>query len=654
MGKPLRKFADLVSLSEKHQLQQEYIACGLPILPSKRPDAANVPPVSRQDVIRTSMRILTGSAGQDVVRDYTLLLMATPTEQVWLPDFAFVDAVTNYSESAPLLLGALAESWRRLVFPMQGQPWTLFQIVDLTSEEAARFLDDMLAERKVCSHCAHKAFSCQVLAAYVQWGRDEAAAQRVQRVLVDVTLTACASSQNVEKFHAGAQVGHHQHHTSGRKPATIQRATYIMVARTAHQRLKDRVDRAVFGPNLHRARCLLKNRVVTRTSTASASLRNDGANRKRAKKSVLKRAGSGTVVATSTWQAFLALHNKSRPQGIAGSLRQQYAQMMRCHNGRQTLQVKACAMDECKRNMVAAGLAQPPPTLQPSDDSAAAMLSSQQLRRLGQKQLDVSLQQLKNHPAWQAGLQIQDMNSALAPQWVQCSMSQNDAAEICRQRFDAMAELVPNPPRFPQRQKTCHEFCGGLCCKADATNQANILVQQLHHVLQRKQLDRPGTVIVFSSVPDGFEGPVAEGAKQASNSKLFYLGSLFKKSPVRHYLVGFEEFDAGQPWTAWTLHTVAECAQVATSHQVFANLLQVATEDSDVDDEQLLIQIWDEGSYDFCSCHDFGNHIRIARHPCWRHLLGSRFQETADKRVPRSKGSIDVAGQHQNILNIGS
>ena len=70
---------------EKHQLQQEYIACGLPILPSKRPDAANVPPVSRQDVIRTSMRILTGSAGQDVVRDYTLLLMATPTEQVWLP-----------------------------------------------------------------------------------------------------------------------------------------------------------------------------------------------------------------------------------------------------------------------------------------------------------------------------------------------------------------------------------------------------------------------------------------------------------------------------------------------------------------------------------------------------------------------------------------
>ena len=434
VSKPLRTFADRVSLTEARQLQQEYLAAGLPR--SATIDAAeahasgnNPERVSREAVIQQNLEILTGQAGRDVVSDYTAIFLAPVQDPVWLPNIAGQPAV-SFPETAPMLLLAMTESWRRLVLPMSAHPWTMFSFASLHDlADAVDFLEASEKLQETCPACLHRPFSAQLVRAYKTWGRDAVAAERVQMAVRDLALVVTASSQCVEKFHAGAQVGHYQMHSHGRKPATVQRSTYIMVARTCHSRMRARVERAVFGCNLHRARCLLKHRVVARSSTASSSLKGScDATSKKTIKSVLKRSGPGKLVATSPWQAFLALRNRSRPNGISTSLQDEYHRMMGTVAGAVQLRTKALDMDRVKFRLVRSGFQQGPGQAAaevpgaamggvgiedldmgdlPRDDSDD-VLSRQQQLRLGQRTLDTALERLQNHPAWEHGLSVQD------------------------------------------------------------------------------------------------------------------------------------------------------------------------------------------------------------------------------------------------------
>ena len=79
-----------------------------------------------------------------------------------------------------------------------------------------------------------------------------------------------------------------------------------------------------------------------------------------------------------------------------------------------------------------------------------------------------------------------------------------------------------------------------------------------------------------------------------------------------------------------------QCAQIATSHQVFAELLHIAHQDPALNVESFVLQVWPEDGYEFKRGDVFGNHIEVSKNPSWRHLLGKNFSQTSEKRSPGS------------------
>ena len=92
-------------------------------------------------------------------------------------------------------------------------------------------------------------------------------------------------------------------------------------------------------------------------------------------------------------------------------------------------------------------------------------LSSRQMRRLGQAQLDKSLARLFTHEAWSKGLGVHDPNTALAARHV-LSDDQMDAAQCAEEAekiFQYDSQILQNPGSYPSMHHTCHESYGGLC-----------------------------------------------------------------------------------------------------------------------------------------------------------------------------------------------
>ena len=163
-------------------------------------------------------------------------------------------------------------------------------------------------------------------------------------------------------------------------------------------------------------------------------------------------------------------------------------------------------------------------------------------------------------------------------------------------------------------------------------------------MLNRKQLDVAGTLIKFSFLPQDFEGTVVSASSQAVRGHLYYLGSLFKKQPFRHFLVGF----VGCPDSAhaahaeplqWKLQMAGQQPHIATSHQAFAALLSEAAEDPALHSERFLVQFWHADTYRFKLDEQLGNHLQMTNQtPSWRHLLGEEFREALEKRLPAERG----------------
>ena len=120
----------------------------------------------------------------------------------------------------------------------------------------------------------HAPFTAIILDFFQARGGNEEGAADVQAALRDTALSSTGTSQSVEKLHARVQVSQNTIANSGRKPATVQRESYVLSARIAHSRLKGLIEKQVFGVGgLARARKLMGSRVVSRTKAANSSLR---------------------------------------------------------------------------------------------------------------------------------------------------------------------------------------------------------------------------------------------------------------------------------------------------------------------------------------------------------------------------------------------
>ena len=195
--------------------------------------------------------------------------------------------------------------------------------MQLSVPEAKQHVEELVAARAVCPRCIHAPFTAIILDFFQARGGNEEGAADVQAALRDTALSSTGTSQSVEKLHASVQVSQNTVANSGRKPATVQRESYVLSARIARSRLKGLIEKQVFGVGgLARARKLMGSRVVSRTKAANSSLRDYAPKQARVsshrrqskfvKDHVLKAQKKRVQKASNKWHAFLALHRGSK------------------------------------------------------------------------------------------------------------------------------------------------------------------------------------------------------------------------------------------------------------------------------------------------------------------------------------------------------
>ena len=114
LGKPLRTFMDQVSLVETCRARFDSRCLGLSLANSKCT-------MTHAELLMSSIDIITGHTGRKVVRTFTEVLCADPTDTVWCP-WSGPWPMATFESTGALILITMADSWRRLVFARQRQP----------------------------------------------------------------------------------------------------------------------------------------------------------------------------------------------------------------------------------------------------------------------------------------------------------------------------------------------------------------------------------------------------------------------------------------------------------------------------------------------------------------------------------------------------
>lgn len=98
-------------------------------------------------------KVLSGDAGMQVMYEYYNMLQQ-PEDLVWSSEFG-----VRQCDCFPLVMIALADSWRRLVLPFWGLPWKLFGLVSMSSEQGLDFLRCAGMEAGECCKCQDRFFA---------------------------------------------------------------------------------------------------------------------------------------------------------------------------------------------------------------------------------------------------------------------------------------------------------------------------------------------------------------------------------------------------------------------------------------------------------------------------------------------------------------
>ena len=224
------------------------------------------------------------------------------------------------------------------------------------------------------------------------------------------------------------------------------------------------------------------------------------------------------------------------------------------------------------------------------DDS----LSAAQKRRLGQQQLNQSLQALASHAVWQSGLGISNHVAALRPAHVQ----NIDPASSLLEAFDYEATAEENPAVMPHMFRSCAEAHPELC-KADAHYQHVLLmVQQFQRCLEVHKIESMALFKVEVNVP---------GVTTSQIPALWLLLGCVSKRPLSHVFGRLVQHrhvaEVVTPWvedSAWklcTLHGVLRCLT-----------RDLAAQGVMADDVRVRFHCY---TYDAISCEDAPNHFRL-------------------------------------------
>ena len=279
---------------------------------------------------------LDGRAALSVFQSWNALLQADPESDLWDPTGC---TRANFGSTATMLLIVMCEFWKRMIHARNRYPYSLFSLVSMSDEAAKQELDRI--EAHTCDMCLYKPFTSAVIRSYVSHHRTVVAASAIRVALRDTLLTAPVTSERVERLHANIQVKQRVKQNAGRIPPIVQRETYVTLARIQQRRLKDHMERYVFGKATNRAKRLMRERRVCTAAPADNSLRN-----KVRKPATIKRKPPKT----STWNAFMTRRNEHGPRTNT-ELATEYRQIMNTDDGRRRLKDAAATLQAARNEL---------------------------------------------------------------------------------------------------------------------------------------------------------------------------------------------------------------------------------------------------------------------------------------------------------------
>ena len=105
---------------------------------------------SDQDLMKMNLHIVTGDAGwETVVHGYELLIADPTSDAKWCPEYE-----VEFSSCAPLLVGSMCDSWRRLVLPYQNVTSAILQVAVMDDfQEGIEFLWREYRKVSCCNLC---------------------------------------------------------------------------------------------------------------------------------------------------------------------------------------------------------------------------------------------------------------------------------------------------------------------------------------------------------------------------------------------------------------------------------------------------------------------------------------------------------------------
>lgn len=146
LSRPLADYMDRLSLVETVRHRSQLRLRG--ILPETSKCF-----MTDEQLSEANLAFLTGDAGLTVLQEYMDFLQCPGGEL--LPD----EFNVSQDECFPLVVIGLCDSWRRLVLPFTGLPWTLFRAINIPFNQGLDYMRSLGLRAGACSHCQDQFFS---------------------------------------------------------------------------------------------------------------------------------------------------------------------------------------------------------------------------------------------------------------------------------------------------------------------------------------------------------------------------------------------------------------------------------------------------------------------------------------------------------------
>jgi hypothetical protein len=241
--------------------------------------------------------------------------------------------------------------------------------------------------------------------------------------------------------------------------------------------------------------------------------------------------------------------------------------------------------------------------------------SAQQMKMLGQRQLDQSLHELASHPAWSSGLGLATHLGALCPGLV-ADIESNEAAENIKDFFGYLKNQSENPFVNPSLFQPCCLLYPGVCKSDKYWGKVVRMVQQFEIGLENNKASAAGQYLIHFEAATDFQDSSSSDGIPLLHESWYVIGCVAKR-PLVHILGSLRPVQnrnnmfvpeyvhvEDQTKKHWSLHT---------SYAVFLFILREIFGDAS-DDQPLRLAIRIRfHSFDAIGSLDDPNHFRMHR-----------------------------------------